>query len=285
MAKKNYKFFEEEEALKQYLQEINKIPPITPEEEKELARKIKEGDQDALRKLVEANLKFVVSIAKRYRGKGVPFMDLINEGNLGLIEAAKRFDPDRNVKFITYAVWWIKQAIISAIAEQSGIFKISYKTLNLLNNVGKKYNELQKELHRDPTNSELAEAMDIDEFALNSLLTTYGYHKSLDDYISSDTDDLNYEDVIEQESVDDAETELIKKSFVEHLMESLSILSERERDVLIHRFGLNGEEPKTLQEIGKLLKLSRERVRQIEKNALEKIRRSRYKNILKSYLN
>ena len=212
-------------------------------------------------------------------------MDLINEGNLGLIEAAKRFEPDKNVKFITYAVWWIKQAIISAIAEQSGIFKISYKTLNLLNNVGKKFNELQKELNRDPSPRELAEAMDIDELSLNSLLTTYGDHKSLDDYISSDTDDLNYEDVIEQESVDDAETELIKKSFVEHLMESLSILSERERDVLIHRFGLNGEDPKTLQEIGKLLNLSRERVRQIEKSALEKIRRSRYKNILKSYLN
>ncbi len=282
---KNYKFFEEEEALKQYLKEINKIPPLTPDEEKELARRIQKGDKEALKRLVEANLKFVVSIAKRYRGKGVPFMDLINEGNLGLIEAAKRFDPDRNVKFITYAVWWIKQAIISAIAEQSGIFKISYKTLNLLNNVGKKFNELQKELNRDPSPRELAEAMDIDELALNSLLTTYGDHKSLDDYISSDTDDLNYEDVIEQETVDDAETELIKKSFVEHLMESLSILSDREREVLIHRFGLNGEEPKTLQEIGKLLKLSRERVRQIEKNALEKIRRSRYKNILKSYLN
>ncbi len=282
---KNYKFFEEEEALKQYLKEINKIPPITPDEEKELARRIKKGDKEALKRLVEANLKFVVSIAKKYRGKGVPFMDLINEGNLGLIEAAKRFDPDRNVKFITYAVWWIKQAIISAIAEQSGIFKISYKTLNLLNNVGRKFNELQKKLNRDPTPQELAEAMDIDELALNSLLTTYGDHKSLDDYISSDTDDLNYEDVIEQESVDDAETELIKKSFVEHLMESLSILTERERDVLIHRFGLNGEEPKTLQEIGKILKLSRERVRQIEKSALEKLRRSRYKNILKSYLN
>ncbi len=282
---KNYKFFEEEEALKQYLKQINQIPPLTPDEEKELARRIRKGDKEALKRLVEANLKFVVSIAKRYRGKGVPFMDLINEGNLGLIEAAKRFDPDRNVKFITYAVWWIKQAIISAIAEQSGIFKISYKTLNLLNNVGRKFNELQKELNRDPSPRELAEAMDIDELALNSLLTTYGDHKSLDDYISSDTDDLNYEDVIEQESVDDAETELIKKSFVEHLMESLSILSERERDVLIHRFGLNGEEPKTLQEIGKILNLSRERVRQIEKSALEKIRRSRYKNILKSYLN
>ncbi len=282
---RNYKFFEEEEALKQYLKEINKIPPLTPDEEKELARRIQKGDKEALKRLVEANLKFVVSIAKRYRGKGVPFMDLINEGNLGLIEAAKRFDPDRNVKFITYAVWWIKQAIISAIAEQSGIFKISYKTLNLLNNVGRKFNELQKELNRDPSPRELAEAMDIDELALNSLLTTYGDHKSLDDYISSDTDDLNYEDVIEQETVDDAETELIKKSFVEHLMESLSILSDREREVLIHRFGLNGEEPKTLQEIGKILNLSRERVRQIEKNALEKIRRSRYKNILKSYLN
>ncbi len=282
---KNFKSFEEEEALKQYLNQINKIPPLTPEEEKELARRIKKGDKEALKRLVEANLKFVVSIAKKYRGKGVPFMDLINEGNLGLIEAARRFDPDRNVKFITYAVWWIKQAIMSAIAEQSGIFKISYKTLNLLNNVGKKFNELQKELNRDPSPRELAEAMDIDELALNSLLTTYSEHKSLDDYISSDTDDLNYEDVIEQESVDDAETELIKKSFVEHLMESLSILSERERDVLIHRFGLNGEEPKTLQKIGEILGLSRERVRQIEKSALDKLRRSRYKSILKSYLN
>jgi len=284
MARK-FKYYEEEEALKQYLKQINKIPPITPEEEKELARRIKKGDKDALRKLVEANLKFVVSIAKKYRGRGVPFMDLINEGNLGLIEAAKRFDPDKNVKFITYAVWWIKQAIISAIAGQSGIFKISYKTLNLINNVGKKFNELQKKLNREPTSSELAEAMDLDELALNSLLTTYGEAKSLDDYISSDTEELNYEDVIEQETVDDAETELIKKSFVEHLMESLSILTDRERDVLVHRFGLNGEEPKTLQEIGKLLGLSRERVRQIEKAALDKIRRSRYRNILKSYLN
>ncbi len=284
MAKK-YRFFEEEEALKKYLSEINRIPPLTPEEEKELARRIKKGDEEALRRLVEANLKFVVSIAKKYRGRGVPFMDLINEGNLGLIEAAKRFDPDRDVKFITYAVWWIKQAIISAIAEQSGIFKISYKTLNLLNNMGKKFNELQKELNRDPTPSELAEAMDIDELALNSLLTTYGEHKSLDDYISSDTDELNYEDVIEQESVVDAETELIKKSFVEHLMESLSILDERERTVLVHRFGLNGEEPKTLQEIGKIMNLSRERVRQIEKSALNKLKKSRYKAILKSYLN
>ncbi len=284
MAKK-FKYFEEEEGLKQYLKQINEIPPITPEEEKELAKRIKEGDEEALKKLVEANLKFVVSVAKKYRGRGVPFMDLINEGNLGLIEAAKRFDPDKNVKFITYAVWWIKQAILSAIAGQSGIFKISYKTFNLLNNITKKFNELQKELHRDPTSKELAKAMELDELELNSLLTTYGEHKSLDDYISSDTDDLNYEDVIEQESVDDAETELIKKSFVEHLMQSLSVLNNREREVLVHRFGLDGEKPKTLQEIGKLLGLSRERVRQIEKAALEKIRRSRFKNILKSYLN
>jgi len=284
MAKK-FKYFEEEEGLKQYLKQINEIPPITPEEEKELAKRIKEGDEEALKKLVEANLKFVVSVAKKYRGRGVPFMDLINEGNLGLIEAAKRFDPDKNVKFITYAVWWIKQAILSAIAGQSGIFKISYKTFNLLNNITKKFNELQKELHRAPTSKELAKAMELDELELNSLLTTYGEHKSLDDYISSDTDDLNYEDVIEQESVDDAETELIKKSFVEHLMQSLSVLNNREREVLVHRFGLDGEKPKTLQEIGKLLGLSRERVRQIEKAALEKIRRSRFKNILKSYLN
>jgi len=127
----NKRFYEDEQALKQYLHEINELPRITPDEEKALARKIQKGDQQALRKLVEANLKFVVSVAKKYRGRGVPFMDLINEGNLGLIEAGKRFDPDRNVKFITYAVWWIRQSIIHAISEQSGVFRISHKTLNM----------------------------------------------------------------------------------------------------------------------------------------------------------
>lgn len=280
----NKHVFEDEQALKQYLKEINKLPRITPDEEKELARRIQKGDEDALRKMVEANLKFVVSIAKRYRGRGVPFMDLINEGNLGIIEAAKRFDPERGVKFITYAVWWIKQAIIHAIAEQSGVFRVSHKTLNLINNISRTREMLQKELERDPTPAEIAEELNMTEFQLNSILSKVMDSQSLNASITED-EDMSLQDVIEQVSVPGADEKLIKQSFLEHLEESLSLLSEREMTILTHRYGLNSEEPKTLHDIGKLMGLSRERVRQIEKSALKKIRRSQYRSILKSYLN
>jgi len=167
----NKRFYEDEQALKQYLHEINELPRITPDEEKALARKIQKGDNKALKTLVEANLKFVVSVAKKYRGRGVPFMDLINEGNLGLIEAGKRFDPDRNVKFITYAVWWIRQSIIHAISEQSGVFRVSHKTLNLFNNISRVQNKLQKDLGREPSPLEVAEELDITELQLRSILS------------------------------------------------------------------------------------------------------------------
>lgn len=277
-------YFEDEKALKQYLKEINKLPRITPDEEKSLARQFQSGDNSALKTMVEANLKFVVSIAKKYRGRGVPFMDLINEGNLGLIEAAKRFDPERNVKFITYAVWWIRQAILHAIAEQSGIFRISHKTLNLLNKMARRYEILHKKLERPPTPSEMAEDLQITELELNSILLNVYDSQSLDNTIS-DSDDMNLSDIIEQMTVPGADESLVKKSFVEHLNESLSLLNEREMTILVHRYGLNGEDQKTLQEIGEILGLSRERVRQIEKSSLAKIRRSRFRNILKSYLN
>ncbi|RLE15679.1 MAG: hypothetical protein DRJ14_09875 [Acidobacteria bacterium] len=280
----NKRFYEDEQALKQYLHEINELPRITPDEEKALARKIQKGDQQALRKLVEANLKFVVSVAKKYRGRGVPFMDLINEGNLGLIEAGKRFDPDRNVKFITYAVWWIRQSIIHAISEQSGVFRISHKTLNMFNNVSRVQNKLQKELGREPSPVEVADELNITELQLRSILSKVVEAQSLNASLS-DNGDISLEDLIEQVSIPGADEKLIKESFLDDLDESLSMLNDREIKILSHRYGLNGEDPKTLQEIGKLVNLSRERVRQIEKSALKKIRRSRYQGILKSYLN
>ncbi len=280
----NKRFYEDEQALKQYLHEINELPRITPDEEKALARKIQKGDQQALRKLVEANLKFVVSVAKKYRGRGVPFMDLINEGNLGLIEAGKRFDPDRNVKFITYAVWWIRQSIIHAISEQSGVFRISHKTLNMFNNVSRVQSKLQKELGREPSPVEVADELNITELQLRSILSKVVEAQSLNASLS-DNGDISLEDLIEQVSIPGADEKLIKESFLDDLDESLSMLNDREIKILSHRYGLNGEDPKTLQEIGKLVNLSRERVRQIEKSALKKIRRSRYQGILKSYLN
>ncbi|NOZ12863.1 MAG: RNA polymerase sigma factor RpoD/SigA [Acidobacteria bacterium] len=280
----NKRIYEDEQALKLYLHEINELPRITPDEEKELARRIQKGDSEALRKLVEANLKFVVSVAKNYRGRGVPFMDLINEGNLGLIEAAKRFDPDRNVKFITYAVWWIRQSIIHAISEQSGVFRVSHKTLNLFNNISRVQNKLQKELGRDPTPEEVAEELNITELQLRSILSKVVEAQSLNASLSDDAD-ISLEDLIEQVSIPGADEKLIKQSFLDDLDESLSMLNDREIKILSHRYGLNGEDPKTLQEIGELIHLSRERVRQIEKSALKKIRRSRYRGILKSYLN
>lgn len=280
----NKRIFEDEQALRLYLREINKLPRITPDEEKELAVLIQEGDENALRKMVEANLKFVVSIAKRYRGRGVPFMDLINEGNLGLIEAAKRFDPERNVKFITYAVWWIKQAIIHAIAEQSGVFRVSHKTLHLINNIARTRERLHKELEREPLPAEVADELNITEFQLQSILSKVMESQSLSSSIAED-EDMSLQDVIEQVTVPGADEKLVKQSFLEHLDESLSMLGDREIVILTHRYGLNGEDPKTLHEIGNLMGLSRERVRQIEKSALKKISRSQYRNILKSYLN
>ncbi len=280
----NKRFYEDEQALKQYLHEINELERITPDEEKALARKIQKGDNKALKRLVEANLKFVVSVAKKYRGRGVPFMDLINEGNLGLIEAGKRFDPDRNVKFITYAVWWIRQSIIHAISEQSGVFRISHKTLNLFNNISRVQNKLQKELGREPYPEEVAEELNITELQLRSILSKVVEAQSLNAALSDDAD-VSLADLIEQASIPGADENLIKQSFLDDLDESLSMLNEREIKILSHRYGLNGEDPKTLQQIGQLVNLSRERVRQIEKSALKKIRRSRYRGILKSYLN
>ena len=271
--------------LSLYLKEISKIPPITPDREKELGKLIQEeGDEDALNQLVEANLKFVVSLAKKYKNSGIPFLDLINEGNLGLIEAAKRFDPGKNVKFITYAVWWIRQAIIHAMAEQGRMIRLPVKKAIQLNKMNNKITQLKNRFDRSPTIPEIAKEMGMENEEVESLIINYSPPSSLSMIISEDG---NYElgDIFEQEMNEPVDEKIIRESLNEQVHNIIKELNENEREILIMRFGLNGEEPKTLKEVGERIGLSRERVRQIENQAKLKLRKSTKCRQLLSYIN
>ncbi len=272
------------EALKKYLKEIAKLPRITVEEERELGRRIRKGDKEALKKLVEANLRFVVSFAKRYRGLGLSFLDLINEGNVGLIEAAKRYDPDKNVKFITYAVWWIRQSIIHALSDQSGPFRLPQKQANLLYRIGKTQAALMAELERRPSAEEIAEAMDVDPADVQTLLQVNEENISLSAIIDEEHE-FHLSDKLEQNVIPPADNILFRGALRKQVRQALSELDEKERKVILLRFGLTGEEPKTLKEIGEVMNLSRERIRQIEAQALKKLNRSSKCQQLRSYLN
>jgi len=268
-----------------YLKEISKISPISPDREKELGKLIQEErDEDSLNQLVEANLKFVVSLAKKYKNSGIPFLDLINEGNLGLIEAAKRFDPHKNVKFITYAVWWIRQAIIHAMAEQGRMIRLPVKKAIQLNKMSNKITQLKNKFDRSPTISEIAKEMGMENSEVESLIINYGPPTSLSMIISEDG---NYElgDIFEQEITEPADEKIIRESLNEQVHNLIKELSDNERQILIMRFGLNGEEPKTLKEVGERIGLSRERVRQIENQAKLKLRKSTKCRQLLSYIN
>jgi RNA polymerase primary sigma factor len=272
------------ESLKKYLKEISRLPRITAAEERELGARIKKGDAQALRKLVEANLRFVVSYAKRYRGCGLSFLDLINEGNIGLIEAAKRFDPGRKVKFITYAVWWVRQAIIHALSDQSGAFRLPQKQANLLYRIGKAQANLRSELQRTPTSEEIARKMDVAVGDVNNLLQVSDENISLSAIIDEEHDFL-LSDKLEQETVPSADLILLKNSLRYLLRNALDELDAKEEKVVRLRFGLDGTDPKTLKEIGEMMNLSRERIRQIEAQALEKLHRSHKCQQLRGYLN
>jgi RNA polymerase primary sigma factor len=285
--KTNKRIFEERvtpSSLKLYLKEISKIKEISPQQEKELGRKIQKRDKEALNRLVEANLRFVVSVAKKYRGSGISFLDLINEGNLGLIEAAKRFDPSKNVKFITYAIWWIRQAIIHAIAEQSRAVRLPQKQANLLYRFGLKIAELTSKLNRQPSSYEVAEQMGISEAEANNLFQILHTDVSLSSKLSDD-EKIELEDTIEQQEVSPADEELIQKSLTQELKKMVCQLNEDEKNVINYRFGLDGSEPETLQEIGNKMNLSRERIRQIQNQALLKLRRAASAKKLQGYLN
>lgn len=276
-------FPEEAKTLSHYIQQIRNFPRLTPEEEKELGRRISQGDEEALRRLVECNLRFVVSYAKRYRGLGLSYLDLIHEGNLGLIEAARRFDPERNVKFISYAVWWIRQSIIQALSDQTRVFRVPARIVRVF---GKMEQEFKTEGQHagTPAPEEVAATLDVSVDDVNTFIALSGTDVSLSDPLTDDGD-IEMEDRLEQESVPPVELELIRKSIVGQIRELLNELGPKEAEVLRLRFGLDGEEAQTLQRIGDRLHLSRERVRQIESRAITKLRRSRSSHALRGALN
>jgi RNA polymerase primary sigma factor len=272
------------DSLNAYIRDIAKFKPLTPEQEKELGRRIREGDQAAIDQLVEANLRFVVHYAKRYRGLGLSYMDLIHEGSLGLIEAAKRFDPERNVKFISYAVWWVRQAIFHALSEHSRVFRLPQKLSGQVSRLETAREKLKSELERTPTTEELAARTQFTKDEVERLLLAAGDDVSLSTAVGDDGN-LELGDTLEQDSVPSAEVEMIRTSFERRIQDMVGGLDDKEREVIRMRFGLGGDEPKTLQEIGETMGLSRERIRQIESRAKEKLRRSREAAGLRGYLN
>lgn len=277
-----------DDSLKAYLHTIAKLPRLTPEDEIELARRAQRGDETAFRRLVEGNLRFVVSYAKRYRGLGVPFLDLIHEGNLGLMEAARRFDPERNVKFITYAVWWIRQAITHALSGQTRAFTLPQKLSAVAARFGREVSELTEELQRTPTATEIARDLDISPGEAEALMRIGDRDVSLSTHIGGDDDAESPElvDMLPQVSVPPAEEQVMHRQIHADVQGALGELDEKEREVIELRFGLDRDgDPRTLQEVGDALGLSRERIRQIEARAKEKLRRSKRARELRSYLN
>lgn len=279
-----YQDFLESRNIKLYLEEISKIPPITEEEEKELGRRIKQGNPEAARRLIEGNLRFVVSYVKRYQGMGLSLLDLINEGNLGLVEAAQRFDPDRNVKFISYAVWWIRQAIVHALSQASHSFNLPQKVSDKISRMNREREILKKELGREPSREELAERLKLSPEEIADMELIQEKDLSLSEKIGED-EDLEVEDRLSDELEPSVEYQLIKNSIEQQIREILSELDEREALVLKLRFGIDSDEPMTLQEIGDRLGLTRERIRQIEQRARRKLSRSQKLRQLRGYLN
>lgn len=269
--------------LKRYLEEIAKFPALSEAEEKALGERIRQGDQDALQALVKSNLRFVVSYVKKYRGMGLSLLDLIDEGNIGLIEAARRFDPGRGVRFVSYAVWWIRQAIVHALTLYSRVINIPQKMADQISLMKRKTAELKTELGRDPTREEIARAMGISEADLDDLQIIDERNLSLSDKVNDD--DLEVEDRISDAASPSVEYQIIKASVQQQIRGILGELDEKEALVLRLRFGLDDDRPLTLQEIGARLKLTRERIRQIEQKAMRKLSRSQKLQHLRGYLN
>jgi RNA polymerase primary sigma factor len=274
----------ESQSLDKYLNEISKMSMITPEDEAMLARRIREGDEIALEKLVKANLRFVVSVAKQYQQNGMTLGDLINEGNLGLIKAASRFDESRGFKFISYAVWWIRQSIMQALSEQSRIVRLPLNRVGSLNKVSKTFSELEQKFQREPTHEELAEVMETTPEEINKLASYKGRHVSMDAPLGSDNDAGTMLDVMADESSTKPDADLMNVSLKKEIQSSLRKLTIREADVLSLYYGLSGGHALSLHDIGEKFELSPERVRQIKEKATRKLRKTSSLNVLKSYL-
>ena len=272
------------DTLRIYLKEISQFPQLTPEEEKALGARVQRGDDEAFRKLIESNLRFVVAMAKKYARSGYPLHELINEGNLGLIEAVSRFDPERGVRFITYASWWIRQAILAAIAHHGQVFRLPPKLKHELYRFETKVARLTQELGHRPTVDEISEGLGMKEDDVRGMMEGTPTEVSLDMPIGEGAE-MRLEDLIEDQNVTPVDEVLIAQSFEEELQTLLSQLDEKERLIIERRFGMGGREPQTLAEIGTDMHLSRERIRQIEERALGKLRRSQRAKQLLGYLN
>ncbi len=270
-------------SLEKYLHDISKVELITADEEAELSRKIKEGDQDALDKLTKANLRFVVSVAKQYQNQGLNLPDLINEGNLGLMKAAQRFDETRGFKFISYAVWWIRQSILQALAEQSRIVRLPLNKIGTINRILRAYPLLEQEYQREPKIEEIAKLLDISELEVLESIRNSPRHISMDATINVD-DDNNLYDVIKSETSPTPDKELIYESLKLEINRLISILPQREADIIKLYFGLDSKHPHTLEEIGEKLDLTRERVRQIKEKAIRRLKQSAKCKRFLSYL-
>ena len=270
-------------SLDKYLQEIGKVDLITADEEVELAQKIKAGDQAALEKLTKANLRFVVSVAKQYLNQGLTLPDLINEGNLGLIKAAQRFDETRGFKFISYAVWWIRQSILQALAEQSRIVRLPLNKIGSINKINKMYALLEQSNERPPTAEEIAKELDMTVNDVKESMKNSGRHLSMDAPLV-EGEDSNLYDVLRSGESPNPDRELIQESLRTEIERSLETLTPREADVVRLYFGLGDQHPMTLEEIGETFDLTRERVRQIKEKAIRRLKHTSRSKILKTYL-
>ena len=273
----------ESQSLDKYLQEIGKVDLLTPDEEIELAIRIRKNDHLALEKLVKANLRFVVSVAKQYQNQGLSLGDLINEGNLGLIKAARRFDETRGFKFISYAVWWIRQSILQSLAEQSRIVRLPLNRVGALNKIGKAYSNLEQEYEREPNAHELAQELDMDVNEVSDTLKISGRAVSMDAPFAQGEENRLL-DILQNDEQPSPDQSLMSESLRSEISRALSTLSEREGEVIKLYFGLNKEHSLTLEEIGEKFNLTRERVRQIKEKAIRRLRHASRSKNLRSYL-
>ncbi len=273
----------ESQSLDKYLQEIGRVDLLTADEEVELAKRIKDGDPMALEKLTKANLRFVVSVAKQYQNKGLSLGDLINEGNLGLIKAGQRFDETRGFKFISYAVWWIRQSILQALAEQSRIVRLPLNRVGTLNKISRTFSELEQKYEREPSAEELAEVLDLSAGDILDSMKNSGKHVSMDAPFAQGEEN-SLLDVLENHDESSPDQLLLSDSLKKEVERALSTLTQREADVISLYFGLNGEHSRTLEEIGETFGLTRERVRQIKEKAIRRLRHTSRSQALKPYL-
>jgi len=274
----------ESESLEKYLQEIGRVELIRPEEEVKLAKLIKQGDQQALDRLTKANLRFVVSVAKQYQNQGLTLSDLINEGNLGLIKAAQKFDETRGFKFISYAVWWIRQSILQALAEQSRIVRLPLNKVGLTSRISKAYSQLEQEFEREPSAEEIADLLEVSIEEVAATIGVGGRHISMDQQIS-EGEDGTLIDLMENKNAEKADSKMIlTDSLNTEIERTLNILTHRQKEVLVYFFGLGIDHPLSLEDIGERYNLTRERVRQIKDKALDRLRETSQNNLLRGFL-